>query len=853
MPDAYSADSLLNTVRRGLLDIGYTKDLLRENYTFAEVFGNDNVLRRIDLAAFAQEPPSYRNSCLGVVATDSDSPQTVEMYRALGAPQLITVQAQANTVRRWKMSASGEPQFLEQVDGTHVENMIRQRASEWEPERILRAKSIAFRFEPVQQLDFFDIGLLPSLEESVYNKLDRLLREVIASCKVIYSERHAVEPNYAALFRLIFRLIAAKLLADRGHPGDWSDPDVQKVIRLVETFYFRDEVSEGILDDEFVQALAWEKIRGAFHFQNISVEALAYVYENTFVTPEHRKKQDIHATPYEIAEYVVSRLPIEELDIEERSVFEPFSGHAPFLIAALGRLRMLLPASIGPATRHDYFVRMLSGMEIDAFAREVARYSLILADYPNPDGWSIAHGNAFISPEFGQYLARSNIVLCNPPYGNFSEDERTNLPIGKMNKAVEALRRVLEHPPKMLGFVLPRVFVHGQSYRDATRKLISQYATVELVGLPKNVFQYSKAETVLLIAYGQQQARTTWRSVAVDRDDYGQFIRTGRPTWQTEASPSLEEKQAAEPILWHTPLHDVWRELEDLPCLEQVAEVHRGIEYNVPFNSNVDKLVSLTPQPGSLPGLVAVEDGLEPYIVRAYKYLNMDPNLMLYEAYKLPWSRPKVIANAHHLGVGRWTIAGAIDERGLVCYQNFHGIWPIADIPIEVLAAVLNGPIANAFVSMRRTSRDNQVRTIRKIPIPSFTTSQKHIITSLVREYISYRSQMLEQPDRGSFFEPLIEDVGLQIDIELLAAYDLPHQLERILLSYFAGFERPGLVGLEPYFVARGHASASLRQFVAAQTATALANIERLTADVSANWHTNVSAVDAVRDVRREL
>jgi hypothetical protein len=32
---------------------------------------------------------------------------------------------------------------------------------------------------------------------------------------------------------------------------------------------------------------------------------------------------------------------------------------------------------------------MLSGLENEEFSREIARLSLMLADYPNPNGWQL--------------------------------------------------------------------------------------------------------------------------------------------------------------------------------------------------------------------------------------------------------------------------------------------------------------------------------------------------------------------------------------------------------------------------------------------------------------------------------
>ena len=227
-----------------------------------------------------------------------------------------------------------------------------------------------------------------------------MLREVLDLSKRTFIEYHNREPDYGALFRLIFRFIAAKLHADRQYPGnDWNSPEPQTVIRAVDEFYFQNTEAEPILTDERVQRAAWRHIQSAFHLQNLSVEALAFIYENTLVEPETRRRYGTHATPPYIAEYAVRHLPFENLPPEERRVFEPFAGHAPFLIAALGRLRNLLPANTDAKQRHEYFVRMLSGMEIDSFAREIARYSLILADYPNPDGWRLSGGN--ITPVSG--------------------------------------------------------------------------------------------------------------------------------------------------------------------------------------------------------------------------------------------------------------------------------------------------------------------------------------------------------------------------------------------------------------------------------------------------------------------
>lgn len=790
MAEECTATTLLTAARDGLLEIGYQNRLLQENYSFVDIHAQDEPLRQIELAAFAQEPTDYRNACIGIAMPPHKGSEAITNYRALGAPQILALHPESKEVRRWKIQAQGKPVLMDRIEAAHLRNAIWANRDKWNPEQVLRAKSIRFSSDPIQ-LDFFDVGLIPALEEVVHEKLDRLLGEVIASCESAYIEHHYNKLDYNALFRLIFRLIAAKLLGDRQYPGNWLSSDVREVIEEVEAFYFQHMSPESVLDDIYVQKLAWQKIRTAFSFRNLSVEALAYVYENTLVSPETRKEYSTHATPPQIAEYIVQSLPFEELLSEERHVFEPFCGHAPFLTAALGRLRSLLPSDMGTTKRHEYFVQMLSGMELDSFACEVARNRLILADYPNPNGWRIAIDNVFTSPELDKYLAQAQVILCNPPYEDFTPGKNRSSSILSANKAVETLRRVLQRSPKMLGFVLPRVFADGQSYREVRKQIASLYNNITIVGLPDNAFNYSEAETALLIAHGQRTSHPLWRSILVEKKDYQRFIYTGEATSHREVPVGFAHNES-DISLWYSQLQHVWDELAYLPRFGKIAEIHRGIEYNIPVEENKSYLVSDIERSGFVKGLAHVMGDFEPYTTRSFLYLNIDRKLMRGNAYLYPWEQPKVIANAARLSRGPWTIAALIDEEGLVCYQRFHGIWPRGELPLEVIAALLNGPVANAYISSHRTARDNKIETIRQIPIPNLGLSQIRLIVSLVREYMFYREQWLAQPERAEYFEERCRGIISQTDAELLSAYNLPMRLEQELIEYFDGYKRPG-------------------------------------------------------------
>jgi type I restriction-modification system DNA methylase subunit len=158
-------------------------------------------------------------------------------------------------------------------------------------------------------------------------------------------------------------------LLDRGAPGDWDTSDARDVISAVERFYFGSGPVEPVVADVEVQQLAWHKMRSSFLLQNVSVDALAYVYEHTLVDDLTRQSLGTHSTPREIAEYIVRRLPFEDIAERSRTVFEPCAGHAVFLIAAMSRMRDLLPGNPDAEARHEYFVTMLAGMEIEPLRR----------------------------------------------------------------------------------------------------------------------------------------------------------------------------------------------------------------------------------------------------------------------------------------------------------------------------------------------------------------------------------------------------------------------------------------------------------------------------------------------------
>ncbi|MDY6971327.1 MAG: N-6 DNA methylase, partial [Thermodesulfobacteriota bacterium] len=522
-------ESIHNELKR----LGYVNNLMQENYVFDDAAFYGKREMTIPLAAFAQWPPSYRNACIGVlIANGQSGPRHVSMYRTLGAPMFF--EAFPEHVDRYRIEATGEAVFLESIPSRNIPQAFKKNKKIWNPEAIFRAKAIAPLKATPYQLDFMDIGLLPALKGMIHRKLDRLLRDTLHEAIITYEKALGVKPDETSLFRLVFRFLAAKIFNDRNHPGDWSASEAKVIIDRVQKFYGPFKAgTQKIIEEPETQKIVWGRLRDALNFQNLSVEDLAFIYENTLIRKATRQQYGIHSTPSIIADLMVDRLPFESLASEDRYVLEPCAGHGVFLVASLRRLRELLPASWSDQKRHSYLKDRLTAIELDSFAAEVCRLSLMLADYPNPDGWQIISEDIFGGNTLESRLRKSRVVLCNPPFEDFTLAERNSYGDNVQNahKPYEVLRRILEHPPEMLGFVLPKSAIMGERYSDLQDRIARNYKNIETIALPDRIFAHSDQETMIVLASERDEslnvnisAKTFW----VRENKRRSFLETGR-------------------------------------------------------------------------------------------------------------------------------------------------------------------------------------------------------------------------------------------------------------------------------------------------------------------------------------
>jgi hypothetical protein len=153
-----------------------------------------------------------------------------------------------------------------------------------------------------------------------------------------------------------------------------------------------------------------------------------------------------------------------------------------------------------------------------------------------------------------------------------------------------------------------------------------------------------------------------------------------------------------------------------------------------------------------------------------------------------------VLTNAARLSRGPWRMAAASDRSGLVASQGFFGIWPTSDkLPLEALEAILNGPLANAFLTERASNQHFTSELLKLLPMPKKALCR---VVAAVKRYRAARgaagAEALRAPDSDDIQNRLL----VEIDAEVLRAYDLPPRLERRLLEFFRGHEHERRVDL---------------------------------------------------------
>jgi hypothetical protein len=726
---------------------------------------------------------------VAVLSGTSAPRAAVEACRPLGAP-LVFVCFQ-DTLQWWKQGAESA-ECLDSIPANDVDRFFQRNLKDFSPDAVYRAKTWG-RSQTAYQLSFVDVGLMPMVEKQLGNSLGRLIERNVSELKGSLGWEDVTSEQGHWLLQTVFWLVSAKILRDK-HVESFKDldlHDVEEVFQRLGNHYGTEPLIAG--SKKRLDALS-EAARIVSEFSSLvltTTEALAYVYENTLISKDTRLALGTHSTPSYLVDYIVGSLAerVKEIPVNERSVFEPSCGHAAFLVSAMRLLTEILPADKkAPSWRGPYLRRRLHGTDIDSFALELARLSLTLTDIPNPDGWDLKVQNMFLEDRLAAQAKKNTILLANPPFGNFTPQEKRTYRDQKSevrfsNKSAEMLWRTLPQLPEggVFGVVLPQTALHSDNARDLREFLVSKCELREIRLFPDKVFSFSDAESAVLIGCRKRVSaenkvgyrRIRERELPTFRSDYTALI--ARPVPQSRFSVDTSFS------LRLPELEDVWMACADNPILSDIAEVGQGLIYHRKHLPSGSTTYSEERFAGSHPGFVLFDRGLRLHQLPKRYWMNMDPSVI---RFAMTAGAPQVLLNYAPASRGPWRLKALIDKQGHPVTSRFIPIRPTtSSYSIETLWALLNSPVANAYVYSHLGKRDNIVGEIRKIPLPKMSSFE-----GVERAASAYLSAALSETASAK-----LEILLLHVDAEVLKLYSLPLDLEQRVLGLFSDWKRVGV------------------------------------------------------------
>jgi len=781
---------------------------LQENYTYAEQ-------QHVPLVGFAYEAYDARNACIAAVETtlriESDLRDLATTYRGLGAPVLLF--CCGNQVQWWSCRTK-EPKQEDTFSIGEIETFFERHRQEFSPNSIYRAKTIG-RLHRQQQLHFVDIGLMPLLEKEMGERVSGLIVRMIETLYQKLGKPQMTDKIGRWLFQSAFWFLAAKILKDKGVRGFCSLnlENVSEVLERVKCHYNAEEEPDCSTQYKKQAIESAAMILNDFaRLSNLTMESLAYVYENALVTKKTRKVMGTHATPSYLVDYIVWQLApwIEQIPPEKRVVLEPTCGHAPFLTSAARLLRELL-GEYDPVKRHQYLKRRLIGIERDSFAREVARLSMTLADVPNPNGWQLQLADVYEGNGLSRAAAKSTILLCNPPFQNFKQEEKSryhNLECD--NKTGEVLARTLPYMPagSVFGVILPRSFLSKSGNIIPLRKiLIENFEIYEICVLPDKMFTWADHESAVILG----RKRTSKRIRNKTR-----FVRVREKTLDLFKDCYSAPAEVIEQVRFMASdnydlsipeLEEVWifcQRFNRLSALVDEEKTGKGLEYKgKPKKGETYDIKKHLPPNAQTTSINRFKSAVQ-------GYAKFDSKIKLTDIPKLYWMnladevirRPghgketglsQILINSAPVSRGPWRLKALIDKRGYPITSSFIAIRSkIEGWSLEVLWAILNSPLANAYIYCYGTKRLVGVKRVLGLPIPNISDDDLYHLDELVKDYfrtVSSKSGILQSHVDTKEAEKKI----LAVDAEVLRLYDLPPRLERQVLYLFDGWERRGV------------------------------------------------------------
>ncbi len=706
-------------LRSTLSSYGYTADRIALDYRSRA--GNRTSIGAVAFTTPAKDPSEAAIVVHGVERARPPAAFIRNLCLGVAAPFALVHHLDTDMVDVWGVG-SGRAGILQPVRANpepiaigNVSRALKEYAPDFLPETICAVKAGRARFshDAFRKLDALQLNLLAEKvdERSIVRFFSHAVGALAKSC----DRERAGE---IALQMLAWRVLAAKkgLLKD-------AEPHqvVARSVRAGLTGYF-DWTGAEVDSEGFQEAL---KVMKGLDYSAFQLDMLRSIYRKAF-DPAVMRELGQFDTPLWLSRLILQSLPLEFLPPEKRVVVDMTCGWGSFLVAANERLTAMPDMPKASAlTKH------IRGNEIAPLISKLARMALLLSSGHN--SWSVDAGDAL---EWrGSRPGTADVIVGNPPFRTEKgKESRKDDAFSFLKRALDALK-----PGGLLGLIMPASFEVKEAAGVHRKRMLEELELMELWRLPADVFSGVSGRVSVLIA---RKASTARRSLPlVFRETASHSVGAANLRRGVFDNVSLVE----DPARWldnrrSSRSHSIAvfepfgilseRKWKDLAArrLADVAWIVYGMpkgtkrrEHDPNFKRRTVSyqqkskgvIEPFRVAPKGLRNIVYPDDLAEPGLIgqggKPAKYAIMEgPKVILPGTMRMDWGR---------------MLKAAVDRSGMYVSGNFYTVTPKPDavkegIDVDVLAAILNSNVANAWIGEHRQFPQVNSEVLEDMPFP---------------------------------------------------------------------------------------------------------------------------------------
>lgn len=772
--------------------LGYSNEHFSESYS-VQIDGTSAI--RFDYVAFSDRYlKDVSTSCIAVqeVTDNNEETKYVEGAKYLATP--IVIISKNNHVRVWNI-APKKSILLNDNEENIIHLYFEKNRFEFMSDNLIDAKM------GYKQLNIFEAsGLIDFSREATCKILsEEFEKGLIAAKKYLKKRKNINGQDLNNITSITMHVISALIINSKIKTNE-KVPDIfELLITLSQTYkeYFSDKLMFKY-GKELLSEI-YENLNRSINYQSVDHELLGYFYESTLLQLSEtkaeniRKEFGIYYTPRILSQEIVSNIPFESIPVDERYILDGTCGSGSLLLSACKRLEDLVSYEKTEFDRHEYLTKMIEGYDIDKFASEVARLSLLLYSLPYGNKWNIRAGDLLRISK--SKIQIPYVILGNPPY----EEIRGNS--HKIQKAVAFLDKYLDwlHDDGFIGIILPESFLQNDSSVLQRKVLLNEFDIIELWMLPGQIFE-NNCSTIVIIAQKkklQDENITKIKILVRNKESIKRYFKQRK--WDFEFFVNIQKRWRNEPKykISVSPIEDILQKI--VKGKNTVGDITKNVMgIMLPSNYKLSQMEF---------------DGWTPYIANANdfrKYVispKMHANVRFfnyhmskeeeteikkdYKGLRLRRDYESIYKASNKILVKMSSTPGEIncinaliDENG---YYPSHSFFVIISndrrVSNYVLCALINSDLINAFVRRECVKRTLTVGVVRSIPIPEFNDIQ---ISRIEQYYLNIKeAYALDDEEK-------VKEIKEKIDDIIFEAFELePVEREKIR-NYFEVYTRNG-------------------------------------------------------------